>query len=222
MDGTAELFREFSAALPKTVCTKAPIYPRDRFCTFAELVQLVHFVSPQIEPFVLLAESYSTPVAIEFAATRPANLCGLVLCAGFASSPANSLLRPVLSSLAPILLRRGMPEFAVRRWLTGADAPGSLVAKVQMAIGSVEPKVLVDRLRAILACDVRAELRRVAVPILYLQAKDDRIVGAECLVEMQKVRPDIRVEIMEGPHLLLQRSPRRAAEVVTAFVRQFP
>jgi hypothetical protein len=51
------------------------------------------FICEDSEPFVLLAESFSTPVAIRVAAENPTNLKGLILCAGFATSPVSGLPR---------------------------------------------------------------------------------------------------------------------------------
>jgi hypothetical protein len=74
-------------------------------------------------------------------------------------------------------------------------------------------------LREVLACEVRADLNQVAVPILYLQAKSDRLVGASCLEDVRRIKPQVMVASLEGPHLLLQCEPQRTAEAVVQFVR---
>lgn len=103
--------------------------------------------------------------------------------------------------------------------MVGADAPPSLLNAIQTAITSVQPKVLVARIHAVLACDVRTELKQVAVPILYIQAKQDRLVSAASVENIKRIKPQTVVAAVDGPHLLLQKEPRRAAEITWEFIR---
>jgi pimeloyl-[acyl-carrier protein] methyl ester esterase len=165
-----------------------------------------------------VAESFSTPLAIRCAASRPTNLKGLVLCAGFATSPVRGWRRIVCSLLAPILFRFKLSETLARAFLVGKYAPDALVAAVRATVSSVEPKVLAGRLSDVLGCDVRAELGQVAVPLLYIRAKNDHLVGIASLDEIRRIRPETDVAVVDGPHLLFQREPRRSSEVVMEFV----
>jgi pimeloyl-[acyl-carrier protein] methyl ester esterase len=221
MDGTGALFQDFVAALPGEIETKVVRYPPDVCLSDLEMATLIRSAMPNSEPFVLLAESFSTPLAIRYASTNPPHLLGLVLCAGFVSAPVRGWRRWICSSLAPILFWMTLPELAARRLLIGLDAPRSLLLAVRAAVSSARPMVLSARLREVLACDVRMQLARVSVPILYLQAQSDWLVGVSCLEEILRIKPDAVVEAVEGPHLILQREPRKTAEIVTRFVRQF-
>jgi pimeloyl-[acyl-carrier protein] methyl ester esterase len=219
MDGTGDLFEWFIKALPEGFEALPVRYPRDRPLSYSELMRLVEEASPR-ESFVLLAESFSTPLAIQYAATHPNRLKGLVLCAAFASSPISGLRKSVAKLFAPIMFQRNMPELAIRRWLVGADAPSSLIESVRAAIASVQASVLMRRMHGILACDVRADLQRLSMPVLYLQAAQDRVVHPSALVEILQTKPEIRVARLEGPHLLLQRNPHESAKIVAAFMRE--
>lgn len=222
MDGTGELFKDFVDALPDSFETLTVRYPTNQYLSYPEFVNILRATCPSTEPFVLVAESFSTPLAIKYAATHPASLRGLVLCAGFVTSPVQGVQRSLGLLLTPILFRVKLPDFAARFLLVGRDAPHSLLATVRAAISSVQPKVLAARVRAALACDARPELDQVAAPILYLQAKQDRLVSLSCLEEIQEIKPEMTVAAIEGPHLLLQRAPQRTAEIIVAFVRQLP
>jgi pimeloyl-[acyl-carrier protein] methyl ester esterase len=219
MDGTGDLFSEFVAALPKVFETVTVRYPTDQSLSYCKLEGIVRAACPVSEPFMLLAESFSTPLAMQYAATNPAHLEGLILCAGFATSPVRGWRRSLGLLLAPLLCRVPFPNLGAKLWLVGPDAPTSLLTAVRCAILSVQPRVLVARLRAVLQCEVRADLNQIAVPILYLQAKGDRLVSASCLEEIRRIKPQVKVASLEGPHLLLQRQPRIAAEAVVDFVR---
>jgi pimeloyl-[acyl-carrier protein] methyl ester esterase len=171
MDGTGMLFAGFVTALPESFETMTVRYPTDRPLSNLELEGIVRAACPVTEPFMLVAESFSTPLAIQYAASNPVNLEGLVLCAGFATSPVRGWRRLLGWLLSPLVFRVPLPNLAAKLWLVGPDAPPSLLATVRAAVSSVQPRVLAARLRAVLGCDVRAELCRVAAPVLYIQAK---------------------------------------------------
>ena len=219
MDGTGELLSEFATALAGEFEVATVRYPTERSLSYSELESFVRAVCPTSGPFVLLAESYSTPLAIKYAASKPENLEGLVLCAGFATSPMRGWRRFFGWLLAPLMFRIPMPNLASKLWLVGPDAPPSLLESVRTSVSSVKPKVLATRLRSVLACEVRPEMDQVTVPVLYIQAKQDRLVNASCLDELRHIKPQIAVAALEGPHLLLQREPYKAAETVARFVR---
>jgi len=222
MDGTGKLLVDFSRALPKQIQTSVPVYLTDRFLSYNDLAKLVRSLCEDSDPFVLTAESFSTPLAIRIAAENPVNLKALILCAGFAASPLRGLARWLTWLLAPVLLRTPPSDAVIQRWLTGADTPQPLLTAVREAISEVRPGVLAARLRALLACDVRSDLRRVTVPMLYLRAQQDRLIGLRCLAEIQRIRPDIQSVTVDGPHLLLQREPLKTAEIAAEFLHSLP
>jgi pimeloyl-[acyl-carrier protein] methyl ester esterase len=219
MDGTGELFSEFAAALAGEFEIATVRYPTEQCLSYSELEGFVRAACSITGPFVLLAESYSTPLAIKYAASNPENLVGLVLCAGFATSPMRGWRRYLGWLLAPLMFRILLPNLAAKLWLVGPEASSSLLRSVRSAVSSVKPKVLAARLRGVLACEVRSEMGRVTVPVLYIQAKQDRLIGAACLDELLRIKPQMTVTALEGPHLLLQREPNKAAETVVRFVR---
>ena len=220
MDGTGKLFREFVAALPGEFQIDVVRYPIDVCLSDAELADFVRNTVQTAEPFVLLAESFSTPLAIRYAAANPRNLKGLVLCAGFASSPVQGLRRFIGSLVAPILARVALPAFAIRTFLISWDASDDLSAAVRSAVSSVRPAVIAARLHFVLACDVRKQLGDVAVPMSYIQANQDRLIPGACMNEIHRIKPETAVRAIDGPHLILQREPERTAEIVVEFIRQ--
>ena len=220
MDGTGDLFADFIRALPETIPTSIVRYPRDRPMSYSQLENLVSAAMPRNEPIVLLAESFSTPIAIRFAARNPPNLKALILCAGFATNPVRGWKRFAAPSLAPLAFRLPLNEPIASRFLLGRYPPNLLLESVRAAISSVEPRVLSARLRAVLACDVRTDLAQVVVPVLYLQASQDRLVPQSCLEEIKRILPHIEIAAIAGPHLILQREPRQAAEAVAKFVHR--
>jgi pimeloyl-ACP methyl ester carboxylesterase len=190
-------------------------YPTERFLPYSELAPLVKEAAQQYDRVVLVAESFSSPLAIEYAASHPANLKALVICAGFASSPVGRWVR----RLEPVF-NIPPPQFVLEYLLLGRKAPNVLRAALRKSICSVSASVLAARVRAIAECDVRQQLLDVAVPILYIQAGRDRVVGKSCFEEIRRLRPDTVLSTISAPHLVLQEEPRRAAEIIGTFLRQ--
>ena len=226
MDGTGELFKPFLNAIESSWATTTVRYPNHVILSYDELMAYVGSAIPPSEPFVLLAESFSTPLAIRCAASNPRNLKALVICAGFVCSPVTGLGRFAASHLAPLLVRFGRSNFLSNFWLepllAGQGAAPILLSELRSAISSVRPEVLSARLRAILSCDVRPALGQIGVPILYIQARGDRLIPRAHLKEIRRIQPRTEPAIIDGPHLILQRKPRQVAQLVERFIRQLP
>src|SRR5262245_27544256 len=87
LDGTGDLFAHFLSVLPTASSVTVVRYLTDKFLAYDDLVQVVRGSLTQTDPVVVLAESFSTPIAIKYAAMKPPKLAGIVLCAGFVSNP---------------------------------------------------------------------------------------------------------------------------------------
>src|SRR5260221_8527089 len=111
MDGTGELFAPLLRALGSSMESAVVRYPADAPLGYAELLPRVRAELPSSEPFVLLGESFSGPLALMLAAEAPAGLRGVILCASFASNPIH-WLPPFAKWFVHPVLFRGMPHFA--------------------------------------------------------------------------------------------------------------
>jgi pimeloyl-ACP methyl ester carboxylesterase len=217
LDGTGALFRRFLAALDPGIRAAAIAYPHDRFVDYAGLEDIVRSALPEQEPFVLLAESFSGPVAIRIAASRPAGLRGLILTCSFARNPRRWLapLRPLVRFL-PV---RAAPVAPLAAPALGRFATPALRRELAAALSDVSPSVIRGRLRAVLGVNVEALVTRIDVPTLYLRASADRLVpnsAADAFAAM----PRIRIAEIDAPHFLLQARPAAAAAHVHAFLRE--
>jgi len=219
MDGTGRLFADFIAALGSEFDTLVVSYPRDSSLSYAELEQFARSASPVSEPFVVLAESFSTPVAIRWAASAPDNLRGVVLCAGFVSSPLKGWRCLLALSLGPTLFRWSPPSFVLRWLLAGRGADSSLLAAIRVALSEVKPDVLAARLRSVLNCDERMSLRRLELPILFIRPTQDRLVPDSAYEEIWVTNSSVEMMQVEGSHLILQTNPVQSARIVCDFVR---
>jgi pimeloyl-ACP methyl ester carboxylesterase len=217
MDGSGLLFAEFVAALGTDVEARIVRYPPQTPLGYAELETLVRAALPSDRPFVLLAESFSGPLAISIAAAAPATLRGLILCCTFARLPLPLGLRALARWVPTSSLRAG-------RWtahvLFGRHATPARLATLTAAVESLTPAVRAARLRALLDVDARDQLARIEVPTLCLHAADDRIMPRAAARLLVKRIPRATLHELAAPHGLLQTLPDEAARVVKRFLQQ--
>ncbi len=221
-DGTGDLFADFIAALPESWTATTIAYPTDRFLRYAGLRPFVSAAVPQAERFVLVAESFSAPLAVWYAATNPHNLAAVVICAGFVRNPLRGWSGAVRAVAKPWLFKMKPPRTILEYFLLGQNAPSGLLQSLRHALQRVSPSVLSGRLQEVLDCDARDDLRRTTVPLLYLEATYDRLLSLSCKDEFSQLRPDTVLRSVPAPHLLLQREPQKAATIIMAFISGLP
>jgi pimeloyl-[acyl-carrier protein] methyl ester esterase len=214
LDGTGRLLAPFLRDAPEGV--KAAVVPLPhRSGDYRGLIEYL-LRELDLQPrTILVAESFSGPVALALAARRP--VAGVVLCNSFVLPPAPRLLRTLVH---PALFRPRPPAWLVQRYLLNGTAIPDLVAAVRDAIHSVEPPVLAARLRAVLTVDAVPDLRRSQQRILYLRASADRLVPAASVAQLTALAPvPVQVVEIQGPHLLLQAAPTASWTAIAAFLR---
>jgi pimeloyl-[acyl-carrier protein] methyl ester esterase len=216
MDGTGVFFEDFAAALQTEFKPLIVRYRNDPSLGYAGLEPIARAALPRDEPFVILGESFSGPIAISIAASNPPGLLGLILCVTFARNP-HPLLPLVTALLQPFPATR-VPRFIQRRNLFGRFDSPHHGAKLRELRKLVSAKTLNARAAAIASVDVSAQLGRVTVPALYLRAKNDRLVSRASCDHIRKILPHVDVAELDAPHLMLQTVPQDALAAIRTFV----
>ncbi len=219
LEGSGELFAGLIEELGPQFEARVARYPAA--CrAYADVQPIVRKLFTESRPRVIVAESFSTPLAIEIAAELQGEIDGLILCNGFVANPLSGVETMMATAAAPWFFYMPLTSVATRMFLVGPDASNGLVEAVQRAVAPIAPGILAARLQAVLRCDAREALERIRVPVLYLHATRDRLMGAAGLKELVRIKPDMQVEQVDGPHLLLQKEPRRCAEIIGRFVER--
>jgi pimeloyl-ACP methyl ester carboxylesterase len=217
LDGTGILFQPLIDALPPNIKPIVVGYPTDRPMTYAQLLPMVMAALPANEPFILLGESFSGPLAVMAAAQRPANLLGLILCATFVTRP-----MPWIGWAVPLLARSLVfqlfpPAQKVKAILGGYSGP-ALQRRFSKVHSMVCPAMIAFRVRQVFQIDVREELRQCDLPMLHIAAANDRVVPARNLRLIRQIAPAIQLATIEGPHGILQTRPAEAVAAIVNFV----
>jgi pimeloyl-ACP methyl ester carboxylesterase len=217
LDGSGRLFAPLLAAGPRALDPDPVSFPPDAPLGYDDLVALARRRLPRGR-FVLLAESFSGPVAIRLAAERPRGLVALVLAATFLHRPLNPLLQPVRGIVGARLLGLPMPAPVIRHFMAGPDAPDAVVAEVQRAVAAVPAEVLAHRSAEALRVDAREALAGVDAPVLFLAPTRDRLIRTDAHADVLAIRPDAEIVHLEGPHMILQRCPHASLARIEEFL----
>ena len=219
IDGSGRLYAPLLAAAPRRLAPIVLSYPPDEPLGLDALVARVRAALPRGR-FVLVAESFSGPVAIRIAAERPPGLVALVLAATFLHRPLSPLLHPLRGLVGARMFGLRMPAPLVRHFMAGHDAPDALVADVQAAVAAVRADVLALRALESQRDDVRDELAAVVAPLHLLDPARVRLNRTDVVKDVLAVRPDAEVALIDAPHMVLQRAPHACLARIEAFLQR--
>lgn len=217
MDGTGALLSDFAAALAPQFRAGIVAYPRDAAWGYDRLTDYVRARLPRSEPFLLLGESFSGPIAIRLAAAQPDGLRGLVLCASFARAPSPPGWRLPASWLGRIgtaLPIDRIPARLTAAAMLGAWASEEWLARTREVLGSLDPATIRARMHAGSTAEETAALARVACPLLYLRGRHDRLVSRRSWEHIRATLPQADCVELDGPHFLLQAKAVEAADAI--------
>jgi pimeloyl-ACP methyl ester carboxylesterase len=214
LDGTGRLYAPLQSALEPNFVVG---YPPDQPLDYEALCSFVIDRLPG-KPHVIVAESFSGPIALEVASRRPSELKALVLSATFATHPRPRLTRFLSRYIESRFFNRSIPLWMIRASLLGPDAPGDLCRNVQETVESVDPAVIAFRMREVAKCDATAALRGCPLPVFYLNGTKDRLLSGRLVRVLSEMKPDMTIMDVAGPHLLLQAKPETCARQIAMAV----
>jgi pimeloyl-[acyl-carrier protein] methyl ester esterase len=220
MDGTGISFEPLGQVLPPDVIVKVIQYPTDKLLSFEETVQCANDqIQSDQQDVIVLAESFSGPVAIRLVGSGQLKAKCLILCSTFARSPRPVLFKIISYLPLEILIRLPFPRFLLKHMVEGGEEPTDLFLAMWQRVKTLVPaKVLVHRLKVINQVDVREWLSKLTIPCCYIQATSDRSVPASSLFDFTEAIPDLRVKRIRGPHFILQAQPQASLTAIQNFL----
>ncbi|MGB8931137.1 MAG: alpha/beta hydrolase [Anaeromyxobacteraceae bacterium] len=216
-DGSGRLFAPLLAEARLPFEPRVLALPGDRPRGYEELLRWVEGQLPS-EPVILLAESFSGPLAIRLARRHPTRVTHLILAATFLRSPLAPCLAPLAPLARPFLFARPPPAIAIRTLLAGWDAPPNIVDSIRGAMAILPAEIAFARARAALDADETSTFGQVTLPTLWIQPGEDRLLRAGHVDDVRAARPDAQVKVIGGPHTILQRRPRECVTAIDTFI----
>ena len=212
LPGTEGLLQPFIQACPDDFSPRVLAYPTDEILSYEKLVDYVADDLPDDEPYLLLGESFSGPVALRIAQRRPDGLRGVVMVGSFVAPPVPPILRFLPWRL---IFEIASPLYKLRKVLARSGRDAGTLEHIRQEITKVKPAVLASRMIAILTVDAVAALKDCPVPILYIAGDHDPLVREGSVRQIKSTRPDVAVTTVNAPHWILQVAPREAWQAIT-------
>ncbi|MBK1855859.1 alpha/beta hydrolase [Verrucomicrobiaceae bacterium 5K15] len=214
LHGSSELFAGVQAMVPSGVDSEWVELPSAGDQHYAQLSQWLDEHLASGRPRLLIAESFSAPIALRLAASRPEEICGIVLAAGFCDAPVNPGI--ALLPLRPLFMVKP-PKAALRHYLIGDDAGEEQVSALRSVIKKLPSSTLADRVRTVLELQERDNPGIPEIPMMLLQAQSDNLVPWEAQQRLEACYPHAHVHWIESPHLILQRHPKQCMQHIRDF-----
>ncbi len=217
LDGTGisyEPLGQFVATNAEVIVVR---YPKDKVLSFNETVECAAKQISSINGAVVIAESFSGPIAIELIGSGKLKAKCLILCATFAQSPRAFLLS--IAKYLPLSTIMGfrIPDAILKLALGGSEFSESLLPVFHRMKDTVLPKVLAHRLRIVNKVDVRHWLPKLSIPCCYIQATNDMAVPSLAIKNFTSNIPNLTVKNIRGPHFIIQARPKESATVISEF-----
>lgn len=215
LDGTGDLFEPLVRNLSDTIEVVVCEYPLNASLGYPELLSVAETYLPKGEPFVILGESFSGPIAIQIASKNPVGLKGMILVNTFLTNP-----RPLLGKIIRVLPNFALthpPKILLELIAHKAETEVDVASSIQKVLEKITPDVVRARLGFIDDVNVTGEVPKIRVPIFILQAAGDWAVPKKALKPILNAHPNVKVQILKGNHFLLQEGPKKCAEVIESF-----
>ncbi len=217
MDGTGRLFEPFIEALDENHDILTISLPGGQDQSYEFLTQYVRKRLPRDDRFIILAESFSGPIAYRLLQEEENRIATVIFVASFIKRP--TLLAKLASRLvASFMLRRSLiSDIAVKTLLLGFRSNQNLMQKFWQAVTEAGARTLKSRLEAV--GSLPNPEQRISKVCFYIQADNDCLVPGRNFDAFKQLFVDIRLYRIEGPHLILQTKPRECAAVIGEIAR---
>jgi pimeloyl-[acyl-carrier protein] methyl ester esterase len=211
-----DLFEPFARHIPADLPTRTFAYPTHQRSTHASMLAHLESQLADTDNLILLGESYSGPLALRFACKHPTRVRAVILCASFIKPPVPRLLCYLAQPF--IFARFPLPDFLLRLFIAGTNAPRPTVGDLRDAIHANRRHVLAHRVSSAAWINAARDLQKCPVPIFCLAAANDHLVGRRALRRIRRIRPSIAFAEIQGPHLILQCRPAESWRQIARFL----
>lgn len=215
LDGSGQLFEGILQHVPRDQATIVA-YPADTTWGIDDYVAHAEAAVPDDMPCILIAESFSGPIALRLV-QRNTRIRGAVLVASFVTCP-HPLLRLVPLRFAGLWRKALRSNAMLRTFCLGWHASDALVASLKAIVEALPISILQTRLRLLRNLDESGSLARARVPLLLLEASNDKLVCAP----VDGVGRLVQHAVVDGPHFLLQSRPEECWRTISAWECRVP
>ncbi len=217
MDGTGMLFGQLIEHLHDIDAEVIPL-PASQDQSYANLTKNILPKLPK-SGYILLAESFSGPIAEQILSKEDHNVKAVIFAASFLSQPNTMLLN--LAKHLPLHFCTKIPgsTYLIKKFLLDSSATKKQVQEFEKLIDTLPEQLLKYRLKEMgkLGKKRIKSLSRFNIPALYLQPDSDYLVNKNKPIEFKNAFQDLAIKRLSGTHFILQSNPKQSA----AFIKEF-
>lgn len=203
-DGTGVFFESLVAALNTFYEIKVLSYPQYGDQSYEHLGNQLLPELPPNRDYILVGESFGGPLAIWLATHAVSPPVKLILGSTFAASPFSApgrWIAPLVPFARFIPLQKWQIEFMLfnggnEQWAT----------RIFEHTRFIDRRILLSRVQSVLRCDMRAALSALPIPVLCLNATQDRLLPP-WLPRHFPEQSHIRIVNLPLPHMIFQCAP---------------
>ena len=214
-DGTGELFSPLVAALDDTFVVQTVRYTDSRTLTGYQTTVLE--ACPTDDPVIVVAESFSGPIGLQFLANAPANVIGGVFSATFAKPPLALIISLAEKLRLASLTIPAVSEQILRWFCLNGVSDLSLIRDITTVVRRVGGRTVQSRLAALNAMDATPVLSEIRAPLMTIAAGNDRGIRQRYMKPSLDAPAHRQHVTVDGPHLLLQTRAEQVAAAIHAF-----
>lgn len=221
LHGTDDLYDGLCSALPSSATKETINLPQKGKQNYRALNDWLgqKLDDQPSKPRVLVAESFSGPLALHYASKHPDQIAAVILGASFCDAPLNPGI--ALLPLRPLFMVKP-PKKALSYFLAGDEATDAKLASLRSVIQQIPSGTLSKRIRAVLELDSAEAPTLTDLPILILQADQDNLIPWEAQQRLESRYPHAKVNWINSPHLIFQSHPNQCMKIMLEFIDSLP
>lgn len=216
-DGSGQLFRPLIDALGAS-CHCVPV----RYANHSQVSGYVDQIKKTCRdqgPVIVVAESFSGPLAVELMADPDSPVVAGVLSATFAKPPLALIISLAQKLRLASLTLPAVSEQVLRLFCLNGVRDIGLIREIVSVVRKVDAPVMESRITALTHMDATERLPQVTQPVLLLHAAEDRVLRRRFSAHLSEGLANVREVTVPGPHLLLQASAQACAAQIAHFIR---
>jgi pimeloyl-[acyl-carrier protein] methyl ester esterase len=214
LDGIGKLLSRFVQLRPPSFSCDVVAYG-DGFAEFDEYINAVKVRLRADTKIVLIAESFSGPIATHVASRYPEQVAGIIFAASFVNPPHPVLLN--VASVTPTPAFGAMRTTLVNHFCVNGVYEKNVIDEANVVVGELESAVIKRRLM-LLASLAKLAHAQIDIPVLSLRATQDRLITRVATSSITTTfLKTISIDI-DSPHFLLQARPEECWRHIEKFV----
>jgi pimeloyl-[acyl-carrier protein] methyl ester esterase len=217
LDGTGKLFSHFVQLRPPSFSCEVLAYD-DGFAESDEYVNAVKVRFRADTKTVLIAESFSGPIATHVASRYPEQVAGIVFAASFVTPPHPMLLN--IASVMPTSAFGAMRTTLVNHFCVNGVREKNVIDEASAVVGELESAVIKRRLM-LLGSLAKLAHAQIDIPVLSLRATQDRLITQAATSSIATTFPKAISVDVDAPHFLLQTHPEECWRHIEKFIASY-